>query len=235
MWGSRLLNRHVAPKMLRRTIKRRPSSERWRRLFMPWTAPAGELFCIMLFAALNIGGCRTTIIPPSPDALCDNPALVHIADYGRHSSILLPLDDGDDRMVEYGFGEWRFFALNEDGIGDVLRALCVPTDGAIGRRFVRGPFTEAHLQPRLAFERLHSFRVRREDAIALREDLDRRYAAHIDSEIYNERHDLHFVRVDEPYTLGNNCNPVLGRWLRQLGCEQRGFALVSDWCIAAPE
>lgn len=189
----------------------------------------------LVITAIGLWGCTTTIIPPSADYVAENPVYVHIADYGRHSSIMLPLDGDDGRMVEYGFGEWRFFALNEEGVGGVARALFVSSDGTISRRYVSGPFTAEHLQGMLLFDHLYSIRVHRDDAINLREKLDRRYKEHIDSEIYNARSRLHFVKVDEQYTLSNNCNPVLARWLKQLRCEIHGPAIFSSWRVREPK
>lgn len=189
----------------------------------------------LIVTAIGLWGCTTTIIPPPGAYVAENPVQVHVADYGRHSTIMLPLNDDGERMVEYGFGEWRFFALDDEGVGGVARALFVSSDGTLARRYIDGPFTEEHLQPRLFFDHLHTFRVHRDDAVNLRQKLDRRYEENIETEIYNERHRLHFVKVDEPYTFGNNCNPVLARWLRQLNCELRGPALISSWRVREPE
>lgn len=189
----------------------------------------------MSIITLGLWGCTTTIIPPSAEYVADDPVHVHIADYGRHSSIMLPLDDDDERMVEYGFGEWRFFALDDEGVGGVARALLVSSDGTLSRRYVDGPFTAENLQRILLFDHLHTFRVHRDDAIGLRHKLDQRYDEHLDTEIYNQRSRLYFVKVDEPYSLANNCNPVLARWLEQLGCELRGPALLSSWRVRQPE
>jgi len=181
--------------------------------------------------ALGLWGCTTTIIPPPAEYVAQNPVHVHVADYGRHSSIMLPLDDEDDRMVEYGFGEWRFFALDEEGVGGVARALLVRSDGTLSRRYVTGPFVEERLRRELLFDHLHTIQVHRDDAIDLRRKLDEQYEEHIETEIYNERSRLYFVRVDEEYSFSNNCNPVLARWLEQLGCEIRGPALLSSWRV----
>jgi hypothetical protein len=185
----------------------------------------------LLVTVLGLWGCTTTIVPPQASLVADNPVHVHIADYGRHSTIMLPLDDSPNRMVEYGFGEWRFFGHNEEGVGGVLRALLIRSDGTISRRFVTGPFEEQRLRRQLGFVNFYTITVHRDDAVALRVKLDDRYDANIETEIFNARHQLHFVKVDEQYALFNNCNPVLARWLRQLNCEVRGPALLSSWRI----
>lgn len=182
-------------------------------------------------ALLALWGCTTTIIPPPSERVASDPVRVFLADHGRHSSILLPLDDDGTRMVEYAYGEWRWFALDESGIFHAPRAMLARSTGTLGRRHVGGPFEEDHLSRFLRLESIYTIIVHRDDAARLRRSLEKQYGAHPDTMVYSERYAMHFVQVDEAYTLRNNCNPVTGRWLEELGCELRGPAIFSSWRV----
>ena len=54
-----------------------------------------------------------------PQQSLKEPVTVYVADYGVHSSLLLPTGDG--RFVEYAFGDWGYAAQNH----------CLPQD-AVG-------------------------------------------------------------------------------------------------------
>src|ERR1700722_10035619 len=78
-----------------------------------------------------IGGCGTVHPPTNPT----DPIPVYLADYGVHSSVILPTEKG--KFVEYVFGDWGFAVENHDWfIPDVPRALFFSTQAGFGRRFL---------------------------------------------------------------------------------------------------
>jgi hypothetical protein len=89
-------------------------------------APALLLLALSSFA----GGCSQTIRPPRHLA---DPVTVYVADYGYHSSLLLP-GDTEGEYVEYAFGDWSYMALGRYGVCGVLSAVFVSPQAALGRR-----------------------------------------------------------------------------------------------------
>ena len=60
-------------------------------------------------------GCVATVTPPSRP---EEPVTVHLVRAARHAALLLPCDGG--RIVEYGFGEWGWYAENEEQWYDTM-------------------------------------------------------------------------------------------------------------------
>src|SRR5687768_7285716 len=110
----------------------------------------------MVFAVLgSAAGCATTIRPPADPK---DPVSVALIDYGYHASLALPAGPGTS--VEYAYGEWEWFARNNDAWYRVFPALCWPTRGALGRRALAFP-------PEVACEEILVFQVGRAEAEAL--------------------------------------------------------------------
>lgn len=170
---------------------------------------------------LSLAGCATTIRPPSAPR---NPVVVVLVDYGKHSSLILPAGAG---WVEYAYGEWDYFALNEDDLCTGLGALCCFNQGALGRR--------ALTTARVAAEELFELQVARADADALRNRLEERFRKRPETQVLNPLNGLTFVHDDEDYICWNNCNHVLLRWLEELGCEVGGCGCFADFRIVRPE
>jgi hypothetical protein len=76
---------------------------------------------------------------------------------------------------------------------------------------------------------LFAIRVEQEAASALVERLNDRWLEYETGAVYNADYDFHFVPVTQRYHLFRNCNPVLAGWLRDLDCQVRGPALLSNW------
>jgi hypothetical protein len=174
---------------------------------------------------LALAGCVTTIVPPAAPA---DPVTVALADYGYHSSLILPGPEGGS--VEYAYGQWGFFALNEDAWYHAIAAVLWPAQGTLGRR-------RFDVEPAAAVERVRCegrlrFQVGRAEAEALARKLDERYRRHLGSEVFNPVTELTHVPDDESYCGCNNCNHVLAGWLEGLGCEVRGGACFSVFELA---
>src|SRR4051794_37158104 len=63
--------------------------------------------CLVFVALLRPGvtGCGGPVRPP---ANVRDPVPIYVTDYGRHSTLLLPTDDG--RLEEFAFGDWDWLA-----------------------------------------------------------------------------------------------------------------------------
>lgn len=177
--------------------------------------------------ALLVSGCVTVIRPPvSPE----DPVLLVLVDYGYHSSLVLPLREGGS--VEYAYGEWNWFALNKDSWYHAIPTLCWPTQGALGRRRLAAAPGRSALRGLVSGEEMLEFRVARSRAEALVADLDELFRRYLDTQVYNPVNDLTFVHGEDDYWCLSNCNHILARWLRELGCDVAGSALFSSWRLS---
>ena len=161
-------------------------------------------------------GCVATICPPHASG---DQVQVVVVDYGRHSSLILPRPDGT--YVEYVFGEWNWYARLRDRWYHVIPTVFWPTQGALGRR-------PRQLVPELGRnfhgENVIQVPVSRLRVEALLQKLDARFEMHIETKLYNRVYRFTFVKDDESYVCFNNCNHLVVRWLRDLGCTVTGSA-----------
>lgn len=186
---------------------------------------------IFLMASLlcSAVACVTTVQPPldPPD-----PVTVVLVDYGHHTSLILPAPG--DRCVEFAFGEWSYFALNQDDLCTGMMALCCPSQGTLGRRSLEAKADPSDLRGRVWCQDLMAFTVARANAETLRKTLEERFQKHSETSIENHQNGLTFVKDDESYLCWNNCNHVVAEWLRQLGCRVRGCACFANFRIEPP-
>jgi len=180
---------------------------------------------VLLFA-LAIGGCATTILPPTE---LKDPVVVVLVDYGKHTSLVLPAPGGTS--AEYAYGHWGYFALNENDLCTGMFALCCYSQGTLGRRTFEVAPGKAALHGRILCEGMTELRVERAAAERLRTKLDARWDLHAETQVANALNGLTFVKDDEDYICWNNCNHVVLRWLEELGCETSGCGCFADFEI----
>lgn len=182
--------------------------------------------------ALVVGtGCATKVIPPAP-AQVANPTIVYVTDYGRHSSIVLPVGE---RWVEYAFGDWDYLALSNYRWYLGATKLLFSEGACLGRRYIENVADEPSLLKAVASERLIRIEADRSHVEALLCALDERFDRHIDTLVYNRHQIMFFVKDDAHYWLMNNCNGVTARWLEQLGCRVEGAAVLSNFEVVRPK
>ena len=174
-----------------------------------------------------VTGCTTTVHPPvnPPD-----PVAIYVADYGRHSSLVLPAKDRG--YVEWAFGDWRWFALGQIKPDVALMAIVFSPQSTLGRRVIAPQPDEAALARALDADSVMRIEVSRQRADALLDVLDRRYAKHGETQVHSNYSHLDHVKDDEHYWALNNCNHLTMRWLRQLGCRVDGFGIFSRFTPA---
>ncbi len=134
---------------------------------------------------------------------------------GIHSGLVLPRTEGG--YVEYGYGDWDWYALNCDRWYHVFDTILWPTQGALGRRSyaARNP---DELRIQVAGVEWEPLRVSRRDVEALVLDLDARYEAARATEVYNESSRMHLVQIPEGFWCCHGCADATAEWLRRLGC-----------------
>jgi hypothetical protein len=183
---------------------------------------------LMMAAFLALGGCATVVIAP---AAPEEPVSVFLLDHGGHASLVLPT--GERGLVRYTYGDFRWYALGQTGIGEGFAALAGGTPAALGRGELKGPAEALALraQVREGTREVYELRVARAANERLRAELDGIYEASRDTLVYSATYDLEFVRHPVPYSAEHNSNRVMAHWLEALGCEVQGAGLVTNWRV----
>jgi hypothetical protein len=164
------------------------------------------VFCVLWFRR------RSEVRPPPAAA---DSVVVRVLATGLHSGLLLPCGDG--RVVEYGYGEWGWYARDENAWWRAPMIALVPSQGAIGRRYLREADLAA-MGGKYGGGKLASLRVPRASAASLVAKLDAAFAAGGEA-YHNEAYDMSFVTCPERFHLLHDCHDETARWLRELGCE----------------
>ena len=190
-----------------------------------------SLITAVAVAALQLGGCATTIVPPDS---VERPQSVFVLDHGRHSSLVLPHPDG---FVRYAYGDWGWYAEVETGTTEASRAVLWPSRAGLGRSLVSGAATREGVRKglRVGVQHLHEVSVETDRVIALRTSLDAYHRANEDGAKYNAVYGLTFVDYPEPYAFWNNSNHKVAEWLRRLGCAIEGSAFWAWWRVTGAE
>lgn len=170
-----------------------------------------------------------TIIPPADPA---DPVTVHVVDYGFHSRLVLP--DGDGKLIQYAYGDWNYFALNQQDWSDGAAALLVPTQGTLGRRKFSN-ITELRQMIDRGDNTLLNFEVAGAKAIQLLASLDERFNRNINTRVENPLIEMTLVQDDQDYTLFHNSNHELVLWLKDLDCRVEGFVMWANFQVKYPK
>lgn len=161
-----------------------------------------QLRMLILLPSLFLSACLSLVVPPLDPT---DPVDVYIVEEGMHTSLVLPRPEGG--FVEYGFGEWGWYALKNTAWYNALDAVLYPSQGALGQKNL------AHVP-----DDAQKVRVAQADAAALLKELDAKYDLHKDTEIYNEKLDMRFVVAEKDFWLLFTCSDAAAGWLRRLGC-----------------
>ncbi|TVQ08421.1 MAG: DUF2459 domain-containing protein [Leptolyngbya sp. DLM2.Bin27] len=168
-----------------------------------------------------------TIMPPVAPS---NPVTVHVIESGLHARLVLPLGN---RWVQYGFGDWDYYALNRQSLYHAARALLWPTPGAIGWGEI-----ESLRQLRAVIEpqgvRFLSFDI----SVAKANQLIASLQARIDQQpaeehVHNPNTNLTLAQDDQTYSLLHNSNHELANWLEALDCRVDHLWLWREFRLAS--
>lgn len=180
---------------------------------------------MLLFLA---GGCAATVYPRPQPA---QPTAVYLADYGIHSSLLLPV--AERRYVEYAYGDWNFAALNHCWPQDALGALLISFQSALGRRFIDVPPGQAEPHPvHPVPHRIQVVYASQADVERLVRELDQRYCRDRSDCRHNPENNMDYVKDNQHYWIAHNCNHLTAQCLRELGCDVRGLVVLSGFDVA---
>lgn len=173
-------------------------------------------------------GCAWRITPPAlPEGA--EASSVYVTSYGRHTRLALPKDE--NTVIEYGFGNWEYYALGQRDYLTGLVAIVGLGDATLSRRELPQPQSPIRFAQIAAGARSAEIQVASEQAEVLRLQLDLAWteAEKVGETAYRANEDLHFVQVEDPYHLFHNSNTKVAKWLRQLGCEVEGSPILANF------
>jgi len=178
----------------------------------------------LCLAAFLLSGCANTIyLPEMPSEI----RKAYLVDLGRHTRLAFGLPDGG--FVEYGYGEWQWYARMEDQWWRVPAVLFWPTQGTLGRREWPGPGAEARLLAEYDGLIVLAVPAEARKVDALVAELDRAFNRQSEQLVRNDIYRLDFVPYDRPYWLFNNSNHAVKEWLQELGYEVSGSGIFAEW------
>ena len=177
-----------------------------------------------------VTGCAGRVIQP---AVLHEPVIIYLLDHGRHSSLVLPREEG---IARYAYGEWEWYVKDRRGALAGMSAMLWPTRGALGRKVfpgVRIPPFPSHVAPE-GIEEVLTLRTEKSLVRRLLRELDSYFEEGREELIHHPVYDLDFVPYPGSYWFGHQSNQVTAEWLRQLGYTVSGVVWLSDWRIEAP-
>ena len=167
-------------------------------------------------ACLAIGlatlGCTSTITPPSDPR---EPVEAYLVEDYRHFGVVLRRSPGV--LVEYGYGDWDWYAMMHARWYNVFDTVLWPTQGTLARREIRAR-DGAELRARIPWMEVRAIAVASEGARELLADLDAQWALREDEQHYNPVYKLSFVPHDDGFWFLHNCNDAVADWLHALDC-----------------
>ncbi|MCX7593452.1 MAG: DUF2459 domain-containing protein [Fischerella sp.] len=170
-----------------------------------------------------------TIVPPANPA---EPVTVYVTDHGLHSRLVLPSGNGE--LIQYAYGDWNYFALNQQDLRNGIAALLVPTQGTLGRRKFSN-ITELQQIIQQQDYTLLNLEVAQAKVTRLLKLLDERFNRNIETSIKNPQTGLTLVQDDQNYTLLHNSNHELVGWLQDLDCQVHGFIVWANFRVKHPQ
>ncbi len=156
-------------------------------------------------------GCTSTVTPPARVA---NPTEVLLIRDAMHRGLLLPNGNG---FVEFGFGDWSWYALGNDSWYHVFPTVLWPTQGTLSRRQHHAS-DSASARAAMSWAEFESFVVERETAKRLRDRLEAAFAARAGERVHQAYLRMDFVPYDDSYWFLDNCADACAVWLTELGC-----------------
>lgn len=160
-------------------------------------------------------GCTSTITPPPAPT---DPTTVFLLREAMHTGIVLPGDPGSDGYVEFGFGDWNWYALGNDAWYQVFPTVLWPTQGALGRRAF-GTHAAAGLPAAAYWAEVQPLVVSSARAAALRQRLQNLFDAGAAQEVRRDDLRFRFVPFASSYWFPQNCADVAAAWFEELGCD----------------
>ena len=183
---------------------------------------AQRSFAIWLLAALPLASCTSLVFRPENVA---RPATVYVLREALHVGIVAPDPvDAPTRYVEYGYGDWAWYALGQESWWRVFPTVLWPTQATLCRRV--WPARDEEELARLLAQRgceADTMQVEAERVVEFARGMEERFA--LGAEARRDELRMDFVKADGSYWFGNTCADVAADWCEQLGCDV-GWVLI---------
>jgi len=160
-----------------------------------------------------------------PPASVSTPISVFVVRDELHRGLLLPVPTGG--FVEFGFGDWEWYARAQEQWHRVFATVLWPTRGTLARR-EHFASDAAALRASMPWASFDEFVVDARDAMRLRERLDAQFTAGNRDRVIRSGLRMHFVPWDRDYWFGDTCADAVVEWLQELGCRSSWAPLCFD-------
>lgn len=160
-------------------------------------------------------GCTATITPPRH---VTEATTVFVLREAMHTGLVLPPAAGTTEYVEFGFGDWSWFALGNDAWYHAFATVLWPTAGTLGRRTFAAA-DDAQLRARIHWASLAPVVVDSGRVRGLRAQLEASFARALPQAVRRPELGWTFVPYERSYWLPQNCADVAAEWFVDLGCE----------------
>lgn len=160
-------------------------------------------------AALALASCTSIVTPPLAR---DGYVEVLLIDEACHKGLVLPDEEGV--LVEWGFGHFGWYALEENEWWRVPAVVLWPGAGTLSRRA-----WGAEERRGRAADDLVAFRAAPERVKELSEALQREFEEARSTLHRSAAYATDFVRSTESYWILHDCHDATARWLELLGCD----------------
>ncbi|MCG8314109.1 MAG: hypothetical protein MI976_12935 [Pseudomonadales bacterium] len=172
----------------------------------------------IMIGALLTASCSTTFKLPKRTEDMETVYLLKYSTWGHHSLAFYR----NGSFVEYTYGDWELFALNKRDVWTAWKNMTFDTQGTLGRKSVDLKPGDPICEQFVGCERVVPFDAPSKKVNALAKSLQHTYDTHIESQVYNAKEAVYFVKHDTPYWGFHNCNHQLVEWLEFLGAEVEG-------------
>ena len=187
------------------------------------------ILLLLIILPINFSCTATLKLKPQPQI--KDSVEFFLSDQGRHSSLLFPSSTGE--WIEFTYGEWEWFAKNNDHWHRVPLVLFLPTQGTLGRRTFRDLNTlKKTYHPRSGIK-LISLRADKSLLDRLRKKLEIYFLKSKGQALFNPTYQLYFVPHQASFHIFHLCNHHIAEWLEELNYEVNGWVTLSDWELSS--
>ena len=177
---------------------------------------------------LALAASCTSIVRPPVDP--PEPARAYVVYGARHRGVVLPAEPGG--YVEFGYGDFDWYALGKDRWYHAFDTVLWPTGGTLATRRIAAR-DERGLLASFEASRLVPIVVSRERARALARRLEREFERG-GRPLFRPDIEMQFVRSDRRFWCVYNCNDATAEWLEELGCSVAKVPIRKDIEVVQP-